>query len=320
MKFILIAASGIVFILLIVVTLSSGSRSFQPPAQPDNALESTSDSTELASTSSILDDYSFDAPDITLKLDNDLREISGLTVFDENHLAAVQDEKGKIYLIDIESGEITEDDRFEDDGDYEGIEMVGGRMFVLRSDGDIFHTGNWPPKSKETEKYETFISRKYDTEGLAYDAETNSLLIACKEFPGNDLPHHRTIYAFDLDEMKLDKTPRYLIDLKQLEALAPEHPLNAVIRRLAAPITDLKGFKPSAIAIHPITRHVFVISSVRKMLLSLTPEGSTDGLWLLPEKLFNQPEGLAFLPNGDLFISNEGGNGKATLLRFNYHG
>ena len=320
MKFILIAASGIVFILLIIVFLDSGSRSFQPPAPTSNALASATDSTESTSTSSILDDYLFDTPDLMLKLDGDLKEISGLTVFDENHLAAVQDEKGKIYLIDIESGEITEEDRFDDDGDYEGIEMVDGRMFVLRSDGDIFHTGTWPPKSKETQKYETFISTKYDTEGLAYDAATNSLLVACKEFPGDDLPHHRTIYAFDLDEMELDETPRYIIDLKQLETLAPEHPLNAVIRRLAAPIADLKGFKPSAVAIHPVTRQVFVISSVRKILLTLTPDGSIKGLWLLPEKLFNQPEGLAFLPNGDLFISNEGGNGKATLLRFNYHG
>jgi len=32
--------------------------------------------------------------------------------------------------------------------------------------------------------------------------------------------------------------------------------------------------------------------------------------------LFNQPEGLTFAPNGDLYISNEGGEGVATILKF----
>jgi hypothetical protein len=38
----------------------------------------------------------------------------------------------------------------------------------------------------------------------------------------------------------------------------------------------------------------------------------------LNPELFNQPEGIAFLNNGDMLISNEGGPGNATLLRFNY--
>jgi hypothetical protein len=36
----------------------------------------------------------------------------------------------------------------------------------------------------------------------------------------------------------------------------------------------------------------------------------------LPAALYPQPEGIAFLPDGTLFISNEGPSGAATLLRF----
>jgi hypothetical protein len=36
------------------------------------------------------------------------------------------------------------------------------------------------------------------------------------------------------------------------------------------------------------------------------------------KKLFRQPEGICFKPNGDLFISNEGDGGKAKILKFKY--
>jgi hypothetical protein len=35
--------------------------------------------------------------------------------------------------------------------------------------------------------------------------------------------------------------------------------------------------------------------------------------------LFNQPEGITFMKNGDLFISNEGKKKSPTLVRFNYN-
>jgi uncharacterized protein YjiK len=264
------------------------------------------------------DAYQFDAPDAALELDKSLREISGLTVIDEAHLGVIQDEKGKVYKIRIEDGEIIGEERFEDDGDYEDIERVGEIYYVLRSDGDLFETGDWPLKEKDTRKHETWLSAKFDTEGLAYDPAGKRLLIACKEFPGDHLKGTRTVYAFDLATKKLGPEPVYVIRTDQIEAAAPDHPLNQAIRKLAAPLFDLNDFKPSAIALHPRTGHLFVVSSVRKLLVALNSESEMEAIWELPEKLFPQPEGIAFLPNGDLMISNEGGGNHATLLRYNY--
>jgi hypothetical protein len=36
-------------------------------------------------------------------------------------------------------------------------------------------------------------------------------------------------------------------------------------------------------------------------------------------KLFTRPERIIFLPNGDLVITNEGQQGKTSLLRFKWH-
>ena len=266
----------------------------------------------------IQDAYSFEKPDAIIELSNNLREISGITLFDETHLAAIEDERGKIYKISMATGEIIEDDRFEDDGDYEDLVRIANTFFVLRSDGDIFEAPGWPVKKKDTIKYETILSSKNDTEGLAYDASNNRLLIACKEYPGKNLKNKRAIYSFDLTTKKVDSTPAFLLDLRLIDQQKPDHPLNSAVRRLVSPLSDISGFKPSALAIHPSTGHLFILSSVRKMLIALNQNGSIDAVWELPEKTSVQPEGLTFLPNGDLFISNEGNGRKANLLRFNY--
>lgn len=263
--------------------------------------------------------YQFDAPDATLKLPKVLREISGLTLFDEKHLAVVQDEKGRVFKISLESGAIIEEERFEKDGDYEGIERVDDIFYVLKSNGDLFETGTWPLKSKETIRYKTTLSARCDAEGLTHDVQNQRLLIACKEHPGAGLSNVRAIYAFDLETKKLFERPVYTVSLDALAAQSSENALNRAIRKLAAPVTDLNRFKPAAIALHPQTGHLFVISSVQKLLIALTQDNQIDAAWTLPEKLFPQPEGLVFLPNGDLYISNEGGGGNATLLKFSHH-
>ena len=298
------------------------------PSTPANDVESsTPDSTTANSATEPVEDrltiqhnksYDFSSPDALIKLKNELKEISGLSVLDEEHLVAIQDEKGKIYSIRMADGKITEDKRFAKDGDFEGIEIVGDKIYVLQSDGDIFEVTDWPTKDTDSKKYETALSTKQDTEGLAYDAANNRLLIACKENPGAGLKNSRAIYAFDLAKRELEEKPVMVIDLKALEDAVPDNPLNKAIRKLAAPLRDLSGFKPAAIAIHPITNQIFVISSVRKLLLAYNPSGTLENMWVLSEDDFRQPEGLAFLPNGDLIISNEGGNGKGNLMRFNY--
>ena len=192
-------------------------------------------------------------------------------------------------------------------------------MFVLRSDGTLFEIADWrAPKLKVT-KHRTPLSSKYDTEGLGYDAARHRLLIACKEYAGKGLKHHRAVYAFDLTAGKLLDAPVFTISTKDLPVPAGEGALNRRLRKLFGKAVDMSGFKPSALAVHPVTGRVYVLSSVRKMILVLTPDGAIRDVWPLPKKRFPQPEGLAFFPDGTLFLSNEGGGKRATLLRFAYH-
>ncbi|MFB3132322.1 MAG: SdiA-regulated domain-containing protein [Rhodothermales bacterium] len=262
--------------------------------------------------------YTFDRPDALFRLPNRLREISGLTVLDDQRLGAVQDEKGKLYVLNLHTGEIEDDPRFDKDGDYEGLARVGDRVFVLRSNGTLYEITNWRAKKLETVKHKTPLSAKYDTEGLVYDEAHARLLIACKEYAGKGLKNRKAIYAFDLETKTLLDEPVFTIDIRAFTEQTDAGGLNDQIRRAVQPALDLSGFKPSALALHPITGELYVLSSVRKALVVLNPAGAMTAVWVLPEKRFRQPEGLAFLPNGDLFIASEGSGKKAVIMRFNY--
>lgn len=303
------------FLVLLASTLLACARE----GSVQSSAASTSTDSLTANASVMAPPYAFDRPDTLIRLPNSLREISGLTVLDDETLGAVQDEKGKLYLLDLRTGDIQDDPRFHKDGDFEDLARVDDRVFVLRSDGTLYEIANWREKDLESTKHKTKLSQKHDTEGLVYDAEGARLLIACKEYPGEGLQNQRAIYAFDLTRMALIDEPAFTIDLAAVAKRAgAESGPNALARRVLGQALDLNGFKPSALALHPVTGHLYVLSSVRKAIVVLNPDGTMEAVWMLPDKAFRQPESLAFLPNGDLFIASEGNGKRATLMRFAY--
>jgi uncharacterized protein YjiK len=77
-------------------------------------------------------------------------------------------------------------------------------------------------------------------------------------------------------------------------------------------------FHLSCIARHPLTKEWYIVSSVNKVLLVLDNDWKVKEMYDLDPILFKQPEGLAFDPKGNMYISNEGAEGNANILYFAY--
>ena len=265
---------------------------------PDAAPSASPDT--VAVTLSSLDPesvpYDLSAPDVIFELPPELTEISGLTVLSSGHVGAVQDEDGVLFEIDAQTGRVLSKEGFGDDGDYEGIEATPDALWVLESNGDLYRIQR-AGRALETEVFETDLSGRNDAEGLGYDAAGDRLLVALKEHPGKGLGRVRSVFAFDLATNTLSDAPAFTLD-------------RAIIDTGSSP------FKTSAIAVRPGTDEAYLLSSVAKALLVVGLDGTIRAAVSLPVGLYRQPEGIAFAPDGTLFISNEGAGASATLLRF----
>ncbi len=259
--------------------------------------------------------YRFAAPDARFELPGRLDEISGLTDLGDGRLGAVQDEKGTLYVLDAATGEVVHEHDFGEGGDYEGVAAVGDRVVVLRSDGRLFVVTDWRSEKSQAESLDTGLHAGCDAEGLAFDAEGERLLIACKAAPGGGRRGARALYAFDLRAQALAADPAFLVWADSLGAMRG---LDEAVRSAVRPVTDVNAFRPSAVGVRPGRGEVVVLSSGRTLLLVLGRDGTVAAEWPLPPGLAAQPEGLAFLPDGMLFLASEADGGTATLFRFNY--
>lgn len=265
--------------------------------------------------------YEIYEPNDKYILKDKLREISALTFYSEDKLLCVNDEKGIIYKYHLRKREVTKTYHFDRSGDYEGIEMIDSLVYVLRSDGKIFKVDHLKEKSINSVKRNTTLNASNDTEGLGYDPVSNSLLVACKGSPGkgNHLRGKRAIYRFSIDKNELESKPAYLIDQEQIRKILEFNGYARFSVKLLESVNPAQGdvtFQPSAIAIHPITKNLYVVGSVGKLLLVLNPKGEIQAVVKLKRKIFRQPEGICFAPDGTMYISNEGKGSKANILKF----
>lgn len=267
--------------------------------------------------------YNLEMPALRTNLPSKLIEISGIDFISNDMIAAVQDEKGNIYIVHPRSGEILRKIDFGDDGDYEGLAIVEEDAWVLKSKGDLFRVKDFlKDENPDVKKYETDFSKNNDLEGLAADTANNRLLLSTKGHPYIDRSggkHKKAVYGFDLDEKKLHTKPLYLIDLEEIKYFRKYNTMTRLGIDLMASLDESKGdvtFQPSDLAIHPVTSNIYIIGSVGDLLLVLDPSGAMLAMIDLDDKLFNQPEGICFGPEGEMFISNEAGDWKATLLKF----
>lgn len=271
--------------------------------------------------------YKTKEPTNTYPLKKSLKEISGLSILDNKHVAVVDDEIGSIFYYNLLTEKIIGKVKFGPMGDWEDLVLKGDTAFVLKSNGTITEIRGI--KSYDTTRviksYDTELDIKNDAEGLCYDPDNNRLLIACKGRSGlkgfeEKYKNKRAIYSFDLKTYKLNTTPVILIDAIKLEGMILGMQKN-VIRRLMQiyNINTAETFRPSGLAIHPDTKDIYIISAVGNVLVIIDKDGNILKAIKLSPHIFKQPEGIAFDKQNNLFISNEGKTGKGNILKFTYN-
>lgn len=265
--------------------------------------------------------YQLNKPAETFKLPGDLEEISGLGISpDGKKLVAVQDEDGKLFFINRINGEVVKEFKFWKDGDYEGVEWVGNKVYVVKSSGTIYEVTDFDEKEPPVEKYNFFLDSDNDVEGLGYDAQNDRLLLACKAKAGKEgeFKYKKGIYSFDLDSKELAESPTYFVNLDSVNNYLQKEPAIRKLEKLLEFFDPSEpfSFAPSGLAVHPLTGNLFITSSVGKLLMVLNQEGAILHIEKLDKDIHRQPEGLCFAHDGTLYLSNEGKGGRGRIHVF----
>ncbi|HQN94616.1 MAG TPA: hypothetical protein PKV50_06480 [Prolixibacteraceae bacterium] len=238
--------------------------------------------------------YNFLTPTSSYEMPEVLKEISGIAPMNTTTLYAVQDESGAVFKYDLKKESISGLHRFTDVGDFEDVTTDGATLYALRSDGTIFsfNVANFDGKITQT----VLQLNSLNAEGIFYNQHDRMLYIVCKDQPIDGESWQRNIYKIDPKGTGMAKLA-LTIDIKEIvRKIKVDYPL--------ATSSNLQ-FNPSAIAIHPLTNEMYILSASNK-LLAIYKNSKLSAVYPLPAETFYKPEGLAFMPDGSLYISSEG--------------
>ncbi|HJX88744.1 MAG TPA: hypothetical protein VJ277_14350, partial [Gemmatimonadales bacterium] len=142
-------------------------------------------------------------PTSEVHLDKAQREISGIAFTADGRLLAHGDERGIIYQIDFPGGRVVKLFAIGDAsgplvGDFEDIQVVGDRVFLVTSAGALVEAklgadGATVPVVRRTRG----LRGACEVEGMSWDATTSFMLLLCKEAKGKRWKDSVVILAVD---------------------------------------------------------------------------------------------------------------------------
>jgi hypothetical protein len=237
-----------------------------------------------------------------------LLEVSGLS-FNQGRadtLYTIQDEEGRLFQ-QAWGVKKQRNLKFAKAGDYEDLTILNDMVYVLESSGRLF---SFPLREKDLPQTELStvwkgLMPKGEYEGIYGDPATSQLYVLCKVCKSDD--HHPTAtgYVLNVEAQQVRRaSPTFSIDLLPLKGMGQELK---------------KGLRASALSKHPQTGDWFILSAVNKLLLVTDASWNIKSVHRLKSAEFNQPEGISFDRDNNLYISNEGDEITAgNVLKFKY--
>ncbi|MER3471834.1 MAG: hypothetical protein C4330_11065 [Chitinophagaceae bacterium] len=219
-----------------------------------------------------------------------------------NTLLAISDSKEKVFELNMRRIKLKDytDKVVGSNSDLEDLVKLDSTLYLLASAGILYEI---PKKRDSIRQYKLALHGKNDFETVYYDPSINSLVLLCKTCEHEKGQGYRTAFRFDLTTKTFDSTAFYTIKKKEVADVVKDEEVD---------------FKPSAAAINPINKRLYILSSASNLLIIADNRGKVIEAYDLNPDQFPQAEGIAFAPNDDMYISNEGKFGAATLKMFPY--
>ena len=242
-----------------------------------------------------------------IPLPAELSEISGLAYTADGRLFAHGDEQAVVYQIDLARGRPVK--RFGVGGpggpllgDFEDIQVVGDRVFLVTSAGEIIEAREGADgETKPPVRRSRGLGGTCDVEGMTWDEASRSMLLLCKQVKGERWKGQVVILAVSPETGEFEAEPRLVIPEAELQR-----------------VTGAKSFAGSAITRHPRTGTYLMLAGPQRAYAEIDSTGKVLGGGKLPAERHRQPEGIAIAPDLTLLISDEAAGQTATITGYAY--
>jgi hypothetical protein len=244
-------------------------------------------------------------PSARIELPRELAEISGLAFTEDGRLLAHGDERAVIYQIDLTSGKMVKRFAIGDAGgpllgDFEDIQVVGDRVFLVTSEGVLLEAtegrdGETVPLVRRTRG----LGGACEVEGLSWDQASSSMLLLCKQAQGKRWKDQLVILAVNPGTGEFESEPRLTVSLSDLKRA-----------------TGIKRFAGSAMVRYPRSGTWILASGPEHAYAEIDSSGKVLAGGRLQPKRHRQPEGLAIAPDLTLLISDEAAGARATITGY----
>jgi hypothetical protein len=239
------------------------------------------------------------------ELPSELAEISGLAFTDTGRLLAHGDERAVVYEFDVRRREL--ESRFGLAGpaglltdDFEDIEVVGDRVFLVTSAARVYETRiARDGATVEARRRTRGLGGSCEVEGMTWDEPTRSLLLLCKTTRSRRWKDHVVVLAVSPGSWQFEPRPRILVPHARLQA-----------------VTGARGFHGSAIVRHPRTGTYLMVASPERAYAEVSAAGEVLAGGLLDRRRHRQPEGLAIAADLTLLISDEAAGHQAAITAY----
>ena len=173
--------------------------------------------------------------------------------------------------------------------------ILNETVFILKSNGTFYEfplSDATKDELKDVKEWKKILPMG-EYESLYANDQTNQLYVLCKNSKEDKRAEIMSgfIFTYDPTTHQLISSGKFSMDLSKLIE-------NETILRT--------GLKASALTRDPHTGEWYILSAVNKLLVVATPDWKVKSIHRLNSSIFNQPEGLAFDEDMNLYISNEG--------------
>ncbi len=229
---------------------------------------------------------------------------SDVTMLDSTQMLGLDQEVGSLILFDLTTNSIKSqltlgETKFTD------MAMMDSTVVLLDADHQVHFL--LPPYDSLSFETASKIDEDLIINGACLHSSTKRMFLMSEPVEKGEGLFTSSIYTYNLNHRKLNETTLFDVNTTDIELFASENNISLPLLSVNDFGDSISGlnFTPSAIAVHPKTNEIYILSSGDKSLVVYDQFGKVVNFTFLDPSLFTAPSGLTFLANGDLLISNK---------------